>query len=395
MKCTFKLLSSLVLMSLTACQNQAVERNVTSEMSRVNQSNNTICLALKEAVTNAWEETSIPGLSAAVVLPDQTGCSSAAGWADVNRKIKATPDTRFLSGSTGKVFVSATAIYLTQQGLLDLDDPVSKYLSDEPFFDKIPNGRTMTVRQLMDHTSGLADHVYTKEFTEIMREGFANKKAVSPRDVIKFVFDQEPLSKAGEVFHYSDTGYILLGLVIESASGRDYYDVLHEAIILPLALNSTSPSRGLYHDKLANGYHDQKYFEFSPKESLTADGWMRWDPATEWTGGGLVTKPENLARFAWKYYQGLAFEKPYLEQVLTAGTIQQKGDFKYGLGTVIFETSEGIAYGHLGVIPGYGSSMVYFPKLKLSISIQGNVNDVGMATRLAIREAVVKALKAD
>ncbi len=107
-----------------------------------------------------------PGATVGFVLPDGESFRLAVGYSDRDAKTPMRPSDRMLAGSTGKTFAAATAMQLVKEGKLNLDDKVEKYLGKETWFDRLPNARDITVRQLMNHTSGLVRYEFKDQFTK-------------------------------------------------------------------------------------------------------------------------------------------------------------------------------------------------------------------------------------
>jgi len=298
-------------------------------------------------------EYGFPGATAAYVLGDGESGSVAVGFADVEKNRAMQPESRMLAASIGKTFVSATLLALAKEGRLDLDDPLSSYLGDRTWYSRLPNGDSITLRQLANHTSGLPDHVYQEGF-----ERFFRPEGAEPEELIETILGKPPLFAPGEGWHYTDTGYLLLGLVIEDVTGESYYDEVDRRFIEPLGLTSTSPSNRRDLAGLAAGYA-------AGGKTVDDLGVMVWNPGLEWTGGGLVTTSADLARWAKLLYEGRAMEGDYLRELLT-GVEMERG--RFGLGVLITNESQG----HGGVIPGYTSSMRYYPKEEVAIAFQIN-----------------------
>ena len=111
------------------------------------------------------QEHQLPGLTAAYLRPGEAAVAFASGSADQEQSIAATVETRMMSGSTGETFMAALALALVHEGKLDLDAPISRWLGEEPWFDRLPNARAITVRSYLNHSSGLANHVFSEAFS--------------------------------------------------------------------------------------------------------------------------------------------------------------------------------------------------------------------------------------
>jgi D-alanyl-D-alanine carboxypeptidase len=322
---------------------------------------------------------------------------AAAGFADVERRIPISPDAKFLSGSIGKSFVAALVLDLTNDGYLSLDDRIEKWLGAAPWFDRLPNAHDITVRMLLNHSSGIPDHLFTTRFLRaiLQKRYFGDPLSpFTPAQLIALVLGQEPLFPAGTGFHYTDTGYILLGLIIESATGRSYYDLLRERVLGPLRLGLTVPADRLEIPGLVSGYH--RWLSPLPSKVTDEKGILLLDPRSEWTGGGLATNPADLVSWAQQLYEGRAFKWHYLELLKESPNPVRGRPFvtAYGLGLFIYTTPLGEAYGHSGWFPGYSGSMLYFPASRLAVSFQTNTDRAGNSIDYLIELAKVALLPA-
>jgi D-alanyl-D-alanine carboxypeptidase len=321
-----------------------------------------------------------PGATAAYVLQDGTIGVAATGFADIEAGTPMTAQSRMLSASIGKTFVGATVIALAREGILDLDIPVSRWLGDRQWFSRLPNHDAITLRHLLTHSSGLPDHVHLDNFAnEVSRKWRENDNTFPPESLIWFILDLPPLFEAGKGWAYTDTGYILIGLVIEKAAGRSYYDEIKERFLTPLGLTLTAPADSRFLTGLAAGYMAADNAFGFPRKTTTADGAMVWHPGLEWTGGGLVSNSRDLALWGTALFGGNAMSGPYLDELLNSVPISpDTSDIQYGAGVGIYRTGPfGPVYGHGGWIPGYSSSLRYYVDHGIAIAFQINT-DIGI-----------------
>jgi len=320
----------------------------------------------------------LPGMTAAYVLPDGPVVAFASGVADKETGAKMTRDTRMPAGSIGKTFVAATIIGLAQDGKLSLDDKVEKWLGEEPWFADLPNGREMTIRNLLMHRSGVADHIYDPAWIAAvhkMVEGLDTNPDYyfKPVDLVGYILKRKPLFAPGQGYKYTDTGYILLGLIAERAGGASYYDQVRARFLTPLGLQLTEPADHRDIPNLAAGYLAAKNPLGLP-EKITDDGKLRYNPLSEWTGGGLVSNPQDLVHWAKAHFEGRALEKPYLDDLLATDPKDETKGSKYGLGVYIRKSPLGASYGHGGWSPGYLSHVDYYPAERVAIAVQTNTD---------------------
>lgn len=326
------------------------------------------------------EEFGFPGATAAYVLSDGTTGAVATGLADIETEAPMRPSSRMLAASIGKTFVSATILALAQEGKLDLDTRVSQWLGDEPWFARLPNHGDITVRHLLTHRAGLGNHVETPEFAAAFASNWSRSgRPFEPEQLVEFVLDIPALFEAGEGWAYTDTGYILLGMVIEEVSGRSYYEEVAERFLAPLNLALTSASDRRDLPGLAAGYMNEDNRFDLPVKTLRENGSMVWNPAVEWTGGGLVSNPRDLVVWAKALFEGAAMEGPYVDELLRGEPISSEAPHvRFGAGVAIREEGPiGAWYSHSGWIPGYVSSMRYYPDYRAAIAFQINT-DIGI-----------------
>jgi D-alanyl-D-alanine carboxypeptidase len=329
--------------------------------------------AALQAKLDAWHsEGKFPGATVGVVLPDGETISLAVGVSNRETKAVMKPSDRMLAGSTGKTFAAATALQLVHEGKIGLDDKVSKYLGEEAWFGRLPNSKDITVRQLLNHTSGLVRYEFKEQFTNDLT---ANPyKVWKPEEQLAYLFDEAPPFAAGEGWDYSDTNYIVLGMIIEKVTGKTFYDEATRRLIKPLKLKDTIPQKGPRIKSLIQGYAGANN-PFGGTDAMISGGKFAFDPQFEWTGGGWASNSTDLARWAKAMYEGKAFESALLQQMLDGVAAPMLGsETKYGLGVIIRQTRAGTSWGHSGFFPGYMTDMMYFPELKTAIAVQVNTS---------------------
>ena len=338
------------------------------------------------------------GATAAFVLANGELGAAATGMADAERQIPMTLDHRMPAASIGKTIAAATAISMAAEGLLGLDDLASEWLGDEPWFDRLPNHETITLRHLLSHSSGLTDHVFSDEYrraSRANREGqAANPDAYfAPRELVAFVLDKPPLFPAGQGYAYTDTGYIVAGLILETASAADYYAEAQRRVLDPLGLTRTQAQLGRTFEDLAAGYMGEENV-FRMPHKVADQGTMIFNPLTEWTGGGYVSSSRDLARWAKALYEGKLLDSPYLDELLESGYRGEDAENIYGLGVFIVDNELGRIIGHGGWFPGWRSSMYYHPETGIAVALQVNQYepDVHNILRLELFRVVLDAV---
>ena len=364
----------------------AIALLVTGASCRPEADANRLRAALQAKLEELHGSGSFPGATFGVALADGSSYGLAVGLSDQSRGTVMRPDHRLLAGSIGKTFVSALALGFVGEGRLGLDDPVGKWLGDESWYAGLPNADDLTVRMLMNHTTGIPDHVVDSEF---IKDVFQDPERVwRPDELVQYEVGANALFPAGTDYYYTDTNYILLGMVIERATGSSYYTELGRRILEPFDLGDIVPSDSRRIERLSQGYPGESMeaalrgyggeTAMAPTSAAGAatealvDGEFVINPQLEWTGGGLATTAVALARWAKLVYEGHVFPDSLLPEMLDG--VDTDDGLKYGLGVFIWQTPLGPAYGHGGFFPGYRSQMMYFPDHRFAVAIQFNTN---------------------
>ena len=350
--------------------------------------------ALKTALQNKLDEWhkagQFPGATLGVVLPNGESFALAVGFSDRDAKTPMKPHDRMLAGSVGKTFAAATALQLVKEGKIGLDDKIEKYLGSEPWFARLPNAKDITVRQLMNHTSGLVRYEFKETFTKDLT---ANPEKVwKPAELVSYLLDEKPPFEAGKGWDYSDTNYIVLGMIIEKVTGKKFYDEANRRLIKPLKLTDTVPQDGPKLPGLVQGYAGPNN-PFGGTDAMIVNGKFAINPQFEWTGGGWMSTTHDLARWARMIYEGKAFAPDLLPQVVEGIPAPMLGrENKYGLAAIIRKTPIGTSYGHSGFFPGYMTDMAYFPEHKVAVAVQVNTS-VGRSLGKPLGRVLVEVME--
>lgn len=317
-----------------------------------------------------------PGATLGVVLANGESFGLAVGFSDRDVKTPMKSTDRMLAGSTGKTFAAAVALQLVREGRIGLDDKIEKYLGKEPWFSRLPNSRDITVRQLMNHSSGLVRYEFKDTFTRALTAD--PMKVWTPEERLAYLLDEKPPFEAGKGWDYSDTNYIVLGMIIEKVTGKRFYDEARRRLIKPFRLDNTIAQEGPVMKGVIQGYAGPQN-PFGGKDAMIENGKFVINPQLEWTGGGWASTGHDLARWAKLYFEGKAFDPSLLPQVLEGVVAPMLGrDAKYGLGVIIRPTQAGTTYGHSGFFPGYITDMMYFPDQRVAIAVQVNTSAPGV-----------------
>lgn len=250
------------------------------------------------------------------------------------------PEAKIRVGSITKTFVSTVALQLVEEGRLSLDDTVEQW---QPGL--IPGGAQITVRQLLNHTSGLFN--YTEDDAFISEVVTNPLHAYTPEQIITVANGHPPLFPPGTNWSYSNTNYIVAGLVLEAVTQQSMSQLIQERITRPLRLRNTylpetSPD--------IQGYHARGYFP----PALTGGGYVdvtRLSPTAPWAAGALVSNVDDLRRYFGALFGGRLLRPAQLAEMKDFVPVED--EFGYGLGLYRSETPCGPIWGHDGGIPGY------------------------------------------
>ncbi|MEH8021153.1 serine hydrolase domain-containing protein [Rheinheimera metallidurans] len=338
----------------------------------------------------------LPGVTVSVAMPDGMLASAAAGYADRQLQRPMTISAKMPAGSIGKTFVAAVVLSMVADGILVLDAPIAPWFANTNWFCRLPNYKTITLRHLLNHSSGLIDHVFDTgiSFTNFIKQKLVDEmlhQPIAAEELIQFALDRPPLFLAGMGFHYSDTGYVLIGMLIERASSASYYATLSQRLLKPRHLADTLAFDCIDIPRLVQGYAQQSRRLFGIPKRMLEHGQLVLHPSLEWTGGGIVSTTADLVRWAKALFEGSVLTPVLLTQMLTSiARPKPLADdtgcmLGYGLGVNIVKSAFGTCYRHDGFFPGYNSVLAYFPDKKIAIAMQVNTDNVSM-------EAYFKAL---
>ncbi|MFJ6610316.1 serine hydrolase domain-containing protein [Streptomyces sp. NPDC091289] len=279
--------------------------------------------------------------------------SGAAGVADRSTGTPMRPDLKFRAGSLTKTFTATVVLQLVAEHRLRLDDTVDELLPDQVRADNALSGAPITVRQLLNHTSGLNDYI------DGLIPHFRGLDQYWPRDQLIAIGLDEPryFPTPGTRFRYSNTNYLLLDLIVERVTDRDLRTNLERRVFTPLGLRDTSYplAQRTIDGPHARGYTDVSFLLPDAPDATRFDI-TGFSPSEAGASGALVTTAADLAHFYRALLQGRLLPPALLRSMLT-DTVPTTGSAPpavgYGLGVYVYATDCGPAYGHGGTAPGY------------------------------------------
>jgi D-alanyl-D-alanine carboxypeptidase len=327
---------------------------------------------IEQAIREVMEELDIPGAVAGVWVPDMGELTLAIGEADIEDGRTIQTADRFRIGSITKTFTATAILQLVDEGLLSLDDTVDKYVAG------IPDGDKITVRQLCNHTSGLYNYGEDENLVIALDED--PHKVWTPRELVDVAISHEPYFPPGEGWYYSNTGYILMGMIIEEVTGSSYEAVIKDRIIEPLGLSNTSVAES---PEMAGQYsrgYEQK--EEGSRELVDRTDYL--DPSIVWAAGAMISNLEDLKVWAKALAEGELLSDASHKEQMDWVDLPDDPNSKYGLGVLYVYGLEG----HDGRQPGYDAAVFYYPPRQATFVVLFNKAEqssvaLGVALKLA------------
>jgi D-alanyl-D-alanine carboxypeptidase len=321
---------------------------------------------LDAALEKSFKESDAPGVVAAVQTPDYTWVQ-AQGVADRASGEPMTPDVHHRIGSVTKTYTATLLLQAADKGLLSLDDTIDQYVKG------VPNGDEITLRQMSNMTSGIASYTEDEQWA---KEWLSDPRRVwQPEELARIGIKKSPLFEPGTGWFYSNTNYVLLGLVLEKVTGKPIGDLYREQIIEPLSLKNTSfpePSDSSIPEPHAQGYTLQGRSS-GEKPTDSTD----WSPSEAWTAGQMISTVDDLLVYGRALGTGkglLSAEQQserlgsFVSDVPPLDQPPLKGDLAYGIG---LGKDHGWV-GHNGEIPGYNTYLFYHPELDAVVAVEVN-----------------------
>ncbi|WMJ69226.1 serine hydrolase domain-containing protein [Stenotrophomonas sp. 24(2023)] len=326
-------------------------------------------------VQQVMQRFAVPGAALAVIQDGQQVYARAYGLRDRERRLPVRTDTPFEIGSITKQFTAAAIVQLQEAGKLKLDDTLATYVPDAP------HAGAVTLRQLLSHTSGLHEYFDGPEQEVDQRI----TQPASYAEIIARIADR-PLDFApGSRWSYSNTGYLLLGKVIETVSGQSYRAYVQQHLLDPLGMRHTFTLA----DKnrlsgMAVGYrHEAGALKRSPY----------FHP--DWSGpaGFLVSTLDDLARWDAGLSGGTIVSSAGYADMTTSVSIADGKPADYGLGLFVNTVYGQPRIGHTGGSQGFTTADEYFPAQKLRIIAFTNLGDKSPEPGITLTNAVFAALQ--
>jgi len=314
-----------------------------------------------EFVKTEMDRHQIPGLALTIIRAGHETRSAAYGLANVELKAPVRAESVFEIGSITKQFTAACILLLAQEGKLSVDDRISRYLSEAP-----PGWSNITIRHLLNHTSGI------RNYTGL--DGFELSKRLTQSQFVKAIGAQPMDFAPGEQAKYCNSGYNLLGYIIENASGTNYWSFLAERIWGPLGMTSaTNRDPSILIPNRADGYVRKNGALHNRDSDLT----------DVFSAGAIVSTVGDLAKWNAALDTDKLLNTSSRAPMWTAGKLNDGKECPYGFGWRIGQVNGHKNIGHSGSTSGFSASLQRFPDDKLTLIVLCNSDEPNIATTMA------------
>ena len=279
------------------------------------------------------------------------------------------PDVPWGIGSITKTFVAVVVLQLVEEEKLDLDSSI------EAYFPELPGAPEITVRQLLQHTSGLNEYFASPEVLADTR------RPRTPSELIDAAVALGPVGQPGGGYHYSNTNYIVLGELVAVLAGQPWYEAVHERILEPLDMLHTHFIGEPSAPPLGPG--------FGVVDGQFVDYTSRYDRSLGGAAGGLQSTASDIQRFARALLGGVLLDSQRETDMQDFVRGQRQGDVahEYGLGLERYSAGGLVVYGHLGSSAAHSAFLAYEPDSGVTAAVLINVEDAAPAAYIAL-EAV-------
>lgn len=308
----------------------------------------------------------VPGAVVFVQSARSGSWTTSLGSSNLATHEQMNPDLHFRIGSITKTFTGTVILQLVDEGKLRLDDPVAKYLPE------VPNGAHITLRELLDMRSGLYNYSEDNSFGQELEAH--PDKVWTPQELVAIAFKHAPYFAPGQDFHYSNTNYILLGMMIEQVTGQPVESEFQQRIFTPLGMSHTLlPPRtsAALPAPYAHGYMVNTPAQQGAANNKSAENLVdvtSWNPSWGWTAGSAISTLGDLEIWAKALATGKLLS-PAMQRERLSWSSTLSESLKYGLGVADFDGF----IGHNGGLPGYQSFAGYMPGKDATIVVLTNL----------------------
>ena len=311
-----------------------------------------------DAAIAPYFKANAPGATVIVTRDGKTVFRKAYGMADVARHVPMTPEMSLRIGSVTKQFTSTAIMMLADEGKLSVTDEITKYLPGYP-----THGKKITIEHLLTHTSGIVNYTGKREF----RANMARDMSVAQ---IMDVFKNDPLDfEPGSQWRYTNSGYQLLGAIIEKVAGMPYAKFVEQRIFVPLGMDHTAYEGHERGQVLRAAGHSGAFGRYFPSAPLSM--------TQPYAAGALVSTVDDMARWDEAVWSGKLLKAPSWQKAFTPAALVGGAPTSYGYGWMLEKLQGEPTIGHGGSINGYGAYAFHVPAQKVYVAVLTNA-DSGM-----------------
>jgi D-alanyl-D-alanine carboxypeptidase len=352
----------LLVLSLSSCEKEGFEEPLLAPTPQPFKANHSKAAAI-QAIIDEYTQKGVAGI--VVALKDKEGVwEGTSGFAKIEGNQKLTPGYVHTGGSITKTYTATAILKLQELNLIALDKPISNYLPTG-VAGKITNADAITVRMLLNHTSGIPDYIENLNFKLHWFNDL--RKPWTAEDAMAYAYHKPLLFKPGNQFSYSNSNYILLSLMIAHVTGKAEGEWLADNILNPLQLDRTyyKTQPGYLAQLPMPNYYLDRYGD-GRLQNITAGA--KTEIYSELGDGGLVATGLDFVSFMDALVHGKIISEASYNQMKTPAYND------YGLGIDIFTFKEKPAYGHSGAIIGGSALLLYFEEAETTLFIGSNVD---------------------
>jgi CubicO group peptidase (beta-lactamase class C family) len=330
-----------------------------------------------------WNNPNSPGCAIGIIRNDSLIYAKGYGMANLEYGIPISPETIFHMASVSKQFTAYCIVLLAKQGRINLDDDIHKYLPWVPDFKE-----TITVRQLLNHTSGIRD-----QWQLLAIAGTRLDDVITQDQIVKILSKQQALnSKPGERYNYSNSGFTMLSEIVKSVSGKTLRQFSDSAIFKPLGMNNTH-----VHDDYTEIVKNRAYSYQRKSGSQFSNSVLSYSNSG---ATSLFTNINDLSKWVMNFYNPVVGDAKLIEQLTEKGKLNNDKELNYALGIIVNQYKGWKQYTHNGSDAGFRTYLSVFPELKTGVIVFSNLGDfdftkINAMTDLLIKEnsSVKEALK--
>ncbi|WP_445632789.1 serine hydrolase [Nostoc sp. DSM 114161] len=311
----------------------------------------------------------IPGLSVAVVQEGEPVLVKGYGLANVEHSVAATEHTVYEIASVGKTFTALVAMMLVEEGVISLDEPITNYLDRPPLA-----WQSVKIKHILSHQSGIPSYTDAPNYWELTRLD------LSKSEILALVADLPLKFQPGEFSAYDNTGYYLLGLMLEKVTGKSYGDLLRDRIFAPLGMNASLmndpkeivPNRAAGYRLLNNKLVNKPYYS----------------PSVTYSAGGQLSSVADMVKWEQALFRGTLLKQSTLDFMWTANFPNQGDDwdklgYVAGLGWWVLNYGDRRVVGHNGSILGFASNITRFIDDKITVILFCNLDTISRPDAIA------------